>query len=123
MSKKDAMKKKPKPVVAAASAVTIAPPSRVTYSKDFKLAALARMRDGLQSSTALAMELGVRRNQLYKWAALYDGAVPESSFKGPGRPSAAPEEEETSKLKRELASAKEELTILKKFHAYLARLK
>ncbi|MFA9217373.1 MAG: transposase [Sphingomonadaceae bacterium] len=122
MSKKDAMKKKPKPVVAAAPAVAIAPPLRMTYTKEFKLAALARMGDGLQSSTALAMELGIRRNQLYKWAALYDVAAPAGSFKGPGRPPAAPEEE-SSRLRRELATAKEELAILKKFHAYLARSK
>ena len=116
------MKKKTTPVVQATPAVAVSKTPRKVYEMDFKLAALARMRDGLQSSTALAMELGIRRNQLYKWAELYDPVAPTSGFKGPGRPPAPPEEE-IGRLKRELSRAQEELIILKKFDAYLTRLK
>lgn len=116
------MKKKPKPVVTATPAVAVSKPSRKVFDTQFKLAALARMREGSQSATALAMELGIQRTQLYKWAELYDAAAPTSGFNGPGR-LPAPPEEEIGRLRRELALAHEELIILKKFDAYLARLK
>ncbi len=122
MSKKDAMKKTRVLTVAPAPGAAISKPPRAIHTKEFKLAALARMRDGAQTPTALALELGIRRNQLYKWAKLFDAGAAESGFKGAGRPPAA-QEKLVSRLRRELAVAKEELAIQKKFNAYLARLK
>lgn len=95
-------------------------PQRAVFSKQFKLAAVARMREGKQSVTALAFELGIRRNQLYKWAHVFNESGVDASFAGPGRPpaSAAPE---VVRLQRELDRANEELAILKKFNAYFTR--
>jgi transposase len=97
-------------------------PKRATFTKAFKLLAIERMRQGEKSPTELALELGVRRNQLYKWAKALDERGQDGSFNGAGR---LPKEQESEvvQLRRELARAKEELAILKKFDAYLTRLK
>lgn len=96
------------------------PPTIIT--KEFKLAALERMRTGPLNPTALALELGIRRNQLYKWATLFETKDAQDSFNGPGRLPVA-RESEVSRLRRKLAKAEEELAILKKFDAYLTRRK
>ena len=90
---------------------------RTSYSKEFKLMAVRRLREGSLGATELAYDLGIRRNQLYKWAKAFD-AEGESGFPGPGRP-LAEQETELVRLRRELALAKEEVAILKKFEAYL----
>ncbi len=92
---------------------------RISYSKEFKLMAVQRLREGALGGTELALDIGVRRNQLYKWAKAFD-AKGEAGFPGPGR---LPAEQETEivRLRRELALAKEEVAILKKFDAYLTR--
>ena len=38
-----------------------------TYPKEFKLEALRLMNDSNRPASEIAMELGIRRNQLYKW--------------------------------------------------------
>ena len=96
------------------------PPTIIT--KEFKLAALARMHTGPLNPTALALELGIRRNQLYKWAKVFDTLDDQASFNGPGRLPIA-RESELSRLRRKLEKAEEELAILKKFDAYLTRRK
>lgn len=96
--------------------------TRAVFTKEFKLAAVARLKDGQQTATALALELGVRRNQLYKWAATLDQNGPEGSFKSRGR-KPAQQESEVVRLRRELARAQQEVAILKKFDAYLKQLK
>lgn len=96
---------------------------RTVFSKEFKLSAVQRLRDGQQSVTALALELGLRRNQLYKWeAALEENGGLEAGFKQRGRKPAG-QESEVVRLRRELAQAQEEIEILKKFDAYLKRMK
>lgn len=97
-------------------------PIRRKITAEFKLIALRRMREEGITPTALAIELGVRRNQLYKWAKAFDEQLPGKGFKNPGRP-VAPEETEVEQLRRKLAAAEEELVILKKFDAYLTRRK
>ena len=95
---------------------------RPVITKEFKLAALARMKDEKQTVTALAAELGVRRTQLYKWAAALEQTGPDASFGARGRkPGQA--DSELVKLRRENAALKQEVDILKKFDAYLKRLK
>jgi transposase len=96
--------------------------SRTTYSDEFKRNAVARLRSGGQNATDLADELGIRRNQLYKWAKKFDEQGPNEAFRAPGRPP-LDELNEVERLRRELAKAQEELAILKKFDAYLTRLK
>ncbi len=39
-----------------------------TYTKEFKLEAVRLMREANRPASEIAMELGIRRNQLYKWA-------------------------------------------------------
>ena len=96
------------------------PPMRAKISNEFKHMAVQRMREGIISQTALAVELGIKRNQLYKWAKLLGDQLPGESFNSPGRPVAG-EETEVEQLRRKLATAEEELAILKKFDAYLTR--
>ena len=123
MSKEDAMKKK-KPSASLASPVGAAPARRppTTITKEFKLAALERMRTGPLNPTALALELGIRRNQLYKWAQIFDSKEAPDSFNGAGRLPVA-QESELCRVRRKLKKAEEELAILKKFDAYLTRRK
>lgn len=92
------------------------------FSDEFKRSAVERMRDAGTNVTALALELGVRRNLLYKWAKALDARGPGTGFRGRGRLS-ADQESEVVRLRRELARANEELAILKKFDAYLTRRK
>ena len=92
---------------------------RTTYSKEFKMMAVRRMREGALNATDLALDLGIRRNQLYKWAKAFD-AKGEDGFPGAGRLPAG-QENELTRLRRELALANEEIAILKKFDAYLTR--
>ena len=94
---------------------------RAVFTQEFKLEAVRRLYDGKQTATALALELGVRRNLLYKWARALELAGGEE-FKPRGRPPAS-EENEVVRLRRKLAKAEEELAILKKFDAYLQRQK
>lgn len=41
---------------------------RQKFSKEFKLNAVALLKAGLKPATQIALELGIRRNLLYKWA-------------------------------------------------------
>lgn len=104
------------------SQASTAPKQRAVFSDEFKRSAVVRMRDGKQSATDLAVELGIRRNQLYKWQKQIEVQPSDKPLRSPGRPVAA-EETEVERLKRELAAAQLELDILKKFDAYLTRLK
>jgi transposase len=93
---------------------------RTVFTDQFKREAVARLRARTQPATDLALELGIRRNQLYKWAKQIDESPADVVLKSPGRPPEA-DESEVVRLRRELAQAKEELEILKKFDAYLTR--
>ena len=94
--------------------------TRRSYSKVFKIEAVRLLGLGEKPAAQLALELGVRRNQLYKWRDQIDGKGEGAAFKGPGRKPAS-EESEVARLKRELAQVREERDILKKAAAYFAR--
>jgi transposase len=98
------------------------PQHPVAYTKEFKLAAVARLKDGKQTAQALANELGVRRNQLYKWAKTIEQNGAEVSFTRRGRRPDG-EESELARVKRELSRVKEDLEILKKLEASFVRMK
>jgi len=98
------------------------PKQRATFSDEFKRQAVARLRSGEQSATDLAIELGIRRNLLYKWADKVEKQAPEKKLRSPGRPPVS-ELSEVEQLRLKLAKAEQELDILKKFDAYLTRLK
>jgi len=92
---------------------------RKTFSKEFKIEAVRLMKAGGKPVSQLALELGVRRNQLYKWEdqLCRNG---EAAFGKPG-PKPKADEDEVVRLRRELARVKEERDILKKAAAYFAR--
>lgn len=86
------------------------------YTNEFKHDAVARMKTCV-SVSALALELGVRRNQLYKWAKLLETGGLEDTFKSPGRPPLEAEKE-VDRLRRENTRLELENNILKKAQAY-----
>lgn len=90
-----------------------------TYTKEFKLEALRLMEETDMKASEIAMQLGTRRNQLYKWKDQMSkqGTVPTAKR---GRPKKS-EESEVSKLKAENRRLKEENEILKKAAAYFAK--
>lgn len=90
-----------------------------THTKEFKLEAIRLMRESGRPASEIAMELGIRRNQLYKWANQLDQAG-ELAFKGRGRPKKEDQSEMTT-LKQENEKLREEVEILKKAAAYFAR--
>jgi transposase len=90
-----------------------------TYTKEFKAEAVRLMQSTDRPASEVARELGVRRNQLYKWQEQLD-TKGEQAFGGRGRPKAV-EQSEFTRLRRENERLKEELEILKKAAAYFAR--
>lgn len=93
---------------------------RMRHSKEFKLEAVRLLELGKKPATDLAMELGIARNQLYKWQKQLGKVGEEHAFRGPGR---KPDEErnEVERLRAELKRVTEERDILKKAAAYFAR--
>jgi len=91
---------------------------RQRFSAEFKREAVRLLELGQKPGTQLALELGVARNRIYKWQTQLkaNGGV----FRTPGRPKVA-EENELSRLKRELKRVTEELEILKKAETYFAK--
>jgi transposase len=91
-----------------------------TYTNEFKLEALRLMEESGRPPAEIAMQLGIRRNQLYKWKeqlAKKGGAA----FSGKrGRPLKA-DQSELVTLRQENLRLKEENEILKKAAAYFAR--
>lgn len=81
------------------------------YPKEFKLEAIRLMEESNRPATEIAMQSGIRRNQLYKWKEQMakKGDVPSSKR---GRPRKA-NQSEIVQLKNELKGLKEENEILK----------
>lgn len=92
---------------------------RVRRSKEFKLEAVRLLELGQKPATQLALELGIQRNQLYKWQAQLKKRG-EKAFRGAGQKPLA-EQSEVERLKRELKKVTEERDILKKAAAYFAK--
>jgi len=91
-----------------------------TYTRDFKLEAIRLMNEAGRPASEIARELGVRRNQLYKWKEQLTRKG-KAAFTGrPGRPGKANQSELTT-LKQENKRLKEENEILKKAAVYFAR--
>jgi len=90
-----------------------------TYTKEFKLEALRLMAESNQPASEIAMKLGIRRNQLYKWKEQMTQKGDVASAKK-GRPKKEDQSEMTS-LKQENKRLKEDIEILKKAAAYFAR--
>ena len=90
-----------------------------TYTKEFKLEALRLLEESDRPANEIAMSLGIRRNQLYKWKEqmIKKGDVPAAKK---GRPKKE-DQTELSTVKQELKRVKEENQILKKAAIFFAK--
>ena len=90
-----------------------------TYPQEFKLEAIRLMDESDRSTSEIAMNLGIRRNQLYKWKEQMTkkGDVPSAKK---GRPKKE-DQSEMATLRQENKRLREENEILKKAAAYFAR--
>ena len=91
---------------------------RKQFTSEFKREAVRLMERSGKPSSDLARELGVRRNQLYKWKEQLDKRGTKA-FPGAGRHRG--KADEVTRLRRELEKVKEERDILKKAAAYFAK--
>jgi len=90
-----------------------------TYTREFKQEAVRLMESTNKPATEVAMELGIRRNQLYKWKE-QRAKKGDAAFSGGGRPKTE-SLSELVLLRRENEQLREENEILKKAAAYFAR--
>lgn len=92
---------------------------RTQYSKEFKRQAVELLETRDKTGVAVARELGVKQNQLYKWREELK-LKGDDAFKGPGR-QPLEQRSEVSRLQSENKRLKEELEILKKAAIYFAK--
>lgn len=92
---------------------------RQSFTREFKLEAVRLLESSGKPAAEMARELGVRRNQLYKWQEQLQARGKDGVFPGHGRRSGR--EADVARLKRENERLKEENTILKKAVVYFAR--
>ncbi len=92
---------------------------RKTFTKEFKLESIRLMEKSERPSSEIAMELGIRRNQLYKWKEQLEktGDVASSRI---GRPKKS-DQSETATLRQENKRLREENEILKKAAVFFAK--
>ena len=90
-----------------------------TYPKEFKLEALRLMEESGRKTSEIAMQLGIKRSQLYKWKEQMNTSGDVSSSKK-GRPKKE-DQSELSKVKQELKRVQEENEILKKAAVFFAK--
>ena len=89
-----------------------------TFTKEFKVEAIGLLEKSGRPAAEIARELGIRRNQLYKWQQqLRNRAAGAFPGRGP-HPETA---DELTRLRREVAQLKEERDILKKAMAFFAK--
>jgi transposase len=94
---------------------------RKHFSKQFKLEALQLLKHSEKSGAELARELGIRRNQLYKWQSELLRLGEEKAFNGPWANASKSNVSELTALKQRVAQLEEENAILKKAEAYFTR--
>lgn len=92
---------------------------RQTFTPEFKREAVRLLMQADKPASEIALDLGVRRNQLYKWRDALDVAG-DAAFQGSGR-KRKDQQSELARLKRELAAMTEERDILKKAALYFAK--
>ncbi len=92
---------------------------RKTFTKAFKLEAVRLLKEADKPAAQIAIDLGIRRNQLYKWRDQLESTGDVVSPKR-GRPKKS-EQSIEAKLREENRKLKEENEILKKAAAYFAR--
>ena len=92
---------------------------RKVFSREFKLEAVRMLEKGETLAVEIARNLGIRRNQLYKWREQLTAQGEAAAFPGRGRQ--AGKDEVIARLKRELERVTEERDILKKAARFFAR--
>jgi transposase len=90
-----------------------------TYTKAFKLEALRMLTESDRPASEIAMQLGIRRNQLYKWKEQMAKKGDVASAKR-GRPKKA-DQSEAARLRQENKRLQEENEILKKAAVFFAK--
>jgi len=93
---------------------------RKTFSPEFKREAVRLLELGSKEAAQLARELGVKRNQLYKWQQEVH-QYGDEAFPGHGQRQRKKNSHETAVLKAENKKLREENEILKKAALYFAR--
>lgn len=93
---------------------------RQAFSPEFKREAVRLLEQGDREAAQLARELGVKRNQLYKWKAEVD-THGESAFPGHGGRPRHQSSNDATALRAENKRLREEVEILKKAAIYFAR--
>jgi transposase len=90
-----------------------------TCSKEFKLEAIRLMEQSERPASEIAKQLGIRRNQLYKWkeAMKKTGDAPATK-NGPPRKK---DRSEITRLRQDLKRIKEENEILQKAAAFFVK--
>ena len=91
-----------------------------TYTREFKIEAVRLMAESDRPSSELAAELGIRRNQLYKWKEQLENKGDKAFPAKQGRP-LKENQNEVVTLRQENDRLREEVEILKKAAAYFAR--
>lgn len=91
-----------------------------TYTREFKLEAVRLMQTSGRASSEVAAELGMRRNQLYKWKEQLESKGDEAFPNKRGRP-LKENQSELSTLRQENDRLREEVDILKKAAVYFAK--
>jgi len=91
-----------------------------TFTREFKLEAVRMMDKEDRPAAEVARELGIRRNQLYKWKEQLSQKGDDAFTRAAGRPRKE-EQSDLATLRQENERLKEENEILKKAAAYFAR--
>ena len=93
---------------------------RARFTKEFKLEAVRLLEQGQKPASQIALELGVSRNQLYKWQEELKDKGEAAAFRGPGAKPLS-EYSELELLRRENKRLAQEVEILKKAAVYFAK--
>ena len=92
--------------------------NRKTYTREFKLEAVRLSTEEGRSGAAVAQELGIHRNLLYRWRKEFFEDETESF---PGRGKLKASDEEIRRLEREVKRLREDREILKKALEFFSR--
>lgn len=92
---------------------------RRQFSREFKIEAVRQVRSSGRPATAIAKELGISRDLLYRWMHDVNSASLAEAFPGHGH--VPPDDEELRRLRRENARLREEREILKKAAAFFVK--
>jgi transposase len=91
---------------------------RKRFTTEFKREAIRMMTSSGKTPADIARELGIHRNQLYKWKEQLGNGGSTTAAGAKGRENGV---DELTRLRRELEKVKEERDIFKKAAAYFAK--